>query len=67
MNETDHRLLALVDGVVDMDEERLPLREAQAALVLLRMMAENGGDGSYAARHLSGNLERRLPSEGAPT
>ncbi|ARH89535.1 MULTISPECIES: hypothetical protein [Streptomyces] len=70
MNETDHRLLALVDGVVDMDEERLPLltlREAQAALVLLRMLAENGGEGSYAARHLSGNLERRLPSEGTPT
>ncbi|MFJ9406565.1 hypothetical protein [Streptomyces sp. NPDC101393] len=38
----DDRLLALVDGVVDVDETRLPLltlREAQAAVELLRRLA----------------------------
>ncbi|MEU5208707.1 hypothetical protein [Streptomyces sp. NPDC020742] len=66
MNETDHRLLALVDGVVDIDEERLPLltlREAQAAVALLQLLAGIGGEGCYAARHLAANLARRLPAE----
>ena len=60
------RLLGLVDGVVDMDEQRLPLltlREAQAAVELLQLLANSDGVGAYAARHLAGNLARRLPVE----
>lgn len=67
MNDVDDRLLGLVDNVVDVDEQRQPLltlREAQAAVELLRMLAEGGGEGAFAARHLAGNLARRLPTEG---
>ncbi|MFE4016943.1 hypothetical protein ACFXPZ_05835 [Streptomyces sp. NPDC059101] len=65
MSEMNDRLLSLVDGVVDLDEERLPLltlREAQAAIELLRLLAAGTGEGSHAARHLARNLGRRLPS-----
>ncbi|AWN31792.1 hypothetical protein DKG71_00410 [Streptomyces sp. NEAU-S7GS2] len=61
----DDRLLSLVDGVVDVDEKRLPLltlREAQAAVQLLQRLAEGGGEGAQAARHLAGSLARRLPA-----
>ncbi|WEB44828.1 hypothetical protein MOV08_39805 [Streptomyces yunnanensis] len=60
------RLLSLVDGVVDLDEPRLPLltlREAQAAIELLRLLAAGNGEGAHAARHLARSLVRRLPSE----
>ncbi|MFB7629626.1 hypothetical protein ACFC0M_01555 [Streptomyces sp. NPDC056149] len=60
------RLLSLVDGVVDLDEERLPLltvREARAAIELLRLLAAGNGEGAHAARHLARNLVRRLPTE----
>ncbi|MEW1657642.1 MULTISPECIES: hypothetical protein [unclassified Streptomyces] len=66
MSEMNDRLLSLVDGVVDLDEERLPLltlREARAAIELLRLLASGNGEGSYAARHLARNLVRRLPTE----
>lgn len=66
MNEVDDRLLGLVDDVVDADEQRLPLltlREARAAVELLRMLAAGNGEGAFAARHLAGNLARRLPAE----
>ncbi|WP_407549082.1 hypothetical protein QOM21_08205 [Streptomyces sp. Pv4-95] len=66
MSDMDDRLLALVDGVVDSDEARLPLltlREARAAVELLQRLAAHEGDGAYAARHLAGNLARRLPAE----
>ncbi|GAU69245.1 hypothetical protein ACFY12_10290 [Streptomyces sp. NPDC001339] len=64
MSDMDDRLLGLVDGVVDADEERLPLltlREAQAAVELLRLLSSRDGEGAFAARHLAGNLARRLP------
>lgn len=63
----DDRLLGLVAGVVDMDEPRLPvltLREARATVELLQLLAARDGEGAYAARHLAGNLARRLPAEG---
>ena len=66
MSNMDDRLLALVDGVVDAEEKRLPLltlREAQAAVELLQRLAAHEGDGAYPARHLAGNLARRLPAE----
>ncbi len=66
MSDVDDRLLGLVDGVVDVDEQRLPLltlREARAAVELLQLLAEADGDGAYAARHLAGNLARRMPAE----
>ncbi|MFG2895386.1 hypothetical protein [Streptomyces sp. NPDC048248] len=62
----DDRLPASVDGVVDGDKTRLPLltlREAQAAVELLRQLATHEGDGAFAARHLAGNLARRLPTD----
>lgn len=67
MSDMDDRLLGLVDGVVDVDEPRLPLltlREARAAVELLQLLATRDGEGAYAARHLAGNLARRLPAEG---
>ncbi|MCK7626062.1 hypothetical protein MUU72_23640 [Streptomyces sp. RS10V-4] len=67
MGDMNDRLLSLVDGVVDLDEERLPLltlREARAAVELLRLLASGSGEGSHAARHLERSLVRRLPSEG---
>lgn len=48
-----------------MDEQRLPLltvREARAAVELLQLLAGGDGEGAYAARHLAGNLARRLPA-----
>ena len=69
MSDMDDRLLALVDGVVDVDEARLPLltlREAQAAVELLRRLAAHEGDGAYAAWHLAGNLACQLPAESSP-
>ncbi|MCB5906163.1 hypothetical protein [Streptomyces pinistramenti] len=62
----DYRLLSLVDGVVDGDDERLPLltrREARAAVELLQLLAEGKGSGARAARHLAANIARRLPGE----
>lgn len=64
MSEMDDRLLGLVDSVVDADEERLPLltlREARAAVELLQVLSAGDGEGAHAARHLAGNLLRRLP------
>ncbi|UYB43961.1 hypothetical protein SLV14_007004 [Streptomyces sp. Je 1-4] len=49
MSDIDDRLLALVDGVVDCDEQRLPLltlREAQAAVELLQLLGFSSGEGS---------------------
>ncbi|MFD0169234.1 hypothetical protein ACFVJH_34670 [Streptomyces decoyicus] len=66
MSDIDDRLLALVDSVVDCDEQRLPLltlREARAAVELLQLLGSGGGEGAYAARHLAGNMARRLPPE----
>ncbi|MEU9116412.1 hypothetical protein AB0D04_32830 [Streptomyces sp. NPDC048483] len=66
MGELDDRLLALVDSVIDVDEERLPLLtrgEARAAVELLQLLASRSGEGAFAARHLAGNLTRRLPSD----
>ncbi|WP_406220548.1 hypothetical protein [Streptomyces decoyicus] len=65
MSDIDDRLLALVDSVVDCDEQRLPLllREARAAVELLQLLGSGGSEGAYAARHLAGNLARRLPAE----
>ncbi|SHL48250.1 hypothetical protein [Streptomyces yunnanensis] len=66
MSDMNDRLLSLVDGVVDLDEPRLPLltlREAQAAIELLRLLAAGNAEGSHAARHLARSLVRRLPSE----
>ncbi|MGA4875883.1 hypothetical protein [Streptomyces lydicamycinicus] len=63
----DDRLLSLVDGVADVDEQRLPLltlREARAAVDLMQLLAARGGEGAYAARHLAGILARRLPADG---
>ncbi|MEU9124894.1 hypothetical protein AB0C96_34450 [Streptomyces sp. NPDC048506] len=60
----DDRLLGLVDGVVDADEERLPLltlREARAAVELLNLLSSRDAEGAFAARHLAANLARRLP------
>ena len=67
MSDIDDRLLALVDSVVDCDEQRLPLltlREARAAVELLQLLGAGSGEGAYAARHLAGNLARRLPTDG---
>ncbi|MFG2138352.1 hypothetical protein [Streptomyces sp. NPDC048650] len=67
MSDMDDRLLALVDGVVDFDEERAPLltlREARAAVELLRLLGSRDGEGAHAARRLAGNLARRLPADG---
>ncbi|MFH8574303.1 hypothetical protein [Streptomyces sp. NPDC017993] len=67
MSDLDDRLLSLVDTVVDADEQRLPLltlREARAAVELLQLLARGEGNGSFAARHLAGNLARRLPTDG---
>ncbi|MGA5565313.1 hypothetical protein ACPCUV_29670 [Streptomyces platensis] len=66
MSEIDGRILALVDSVVASDEKRLPLltlSEARAAIELLQLLSASNSDGSYAARHLAGNLARRLPAE----
>ncbi|MEV7471843.1 hypothetical protein AB0O20_35930 [Streptomyces kronopolitis] len=66
MSDTDDRLLALVDSVIACDEKRLPLLtlpEARAAIELLQMLSAGNGEGAYAARHLAGNLARRLPAE----
>ncbi|WJY43245.1 hypothetical protein QT196_38970 (plasmid) [Streptomyces sp. P9-2B-2] len=66
MSDIDDRLLALVDSVVAYDEKRLPLltlREARATIELLQLLSASNGAGSYAARHLAGNLARRLPAE----
>ncbi|MBT2506552.1 hypothetical protein J7I98_11720 [Streptomyces sp. ISL-98] len=63
----DERLLALVDSVINMDEERLSLltrSEARAVVELLQLLASNSGEGAYAARRIAGILARRLPSEG---
>ncbi|RXS84194.1 hypothetical protein EST92_11590 [Streptomyces sp. TM32] len=63
----DDRLLGMIDNVGDVDEERMPLltlREAQAAVELLQLLTDSNGDGAFAARHLAGNLARRLPAEG---
>ncbi|WP_406481274.1 hypothetical protein [Streptomyces platensis] len=65
MSDIDDRLLALVDSVVACDERRLPLltlREARAAIELLQLLSAGDGAGAYAARHLAGNLARRLPA-----
>ncbi|UKY54270.1 hypothetical protein [Streptomyces inhibens] len=62
----DDRLLGPVDGVVDLNEQCLPLltlREARAAVELLQLLAAGDGEGAYAARHLAGNLARRPPAE----
>lgn len=67
MSDIDDRLLALVDGVVDCDEQRLPLltlREAQAAVELLQLLGFSSGEEAYAARHLAGNLARRIATDG---
>lgn len=67
MSELDEQLLDLVEGVVDVDEQRLSLltlREAQAAVELLQLVADRDGEGAFAARHLAGSLARRLPAEG---
>ncbi|MEE6264926.1 MULTISPECIES: hypothetical protein [Streptomyces] len=65
MSELDDRLLDLIEGIVDEDEQRLPLLtlpEARAAVELLQLLAEGTGKGAFAARHLAGNLARRLPA-----
>ncbi|MGD3112434.1 hypothetical protein [Streptomyces sp. YGL11-2] len=67
MSELDDRLLGLIDTVVDVDEQRLPLltlREARAAVELLQLLAAGSSEGAFAARHLAGNLARRLPADG---
>jgi hypothetical protein len=47
-----------------LEDDRLQaLREAQAPVELLRKLAAHEGDGAYAARHLAGNLARRLLAE----
>ncbi|MFF4283179.1 hypothetical protein ACFY0Z_30905 [Streptomyces kronopolitis] len=66
MNDIDDRLLAVVDSVVACDEKRLPLLtlgEARAAIELLQLFSASNSAGAYAARHLAGNLARRLPAE----
>ncbi|MEE4419576.1 hypothetical protein [Streptomyces bugieae] len=66
MSELDDRLLDLVEGITDEDQQRLPLltlREAQAAVELLQLLADTSDEGACAARHLAGRLARRLPAE----
>ncbi|WP_438489531.1 hypothetical protein [Streptomyces sp. S186] len=49
----------------EVDEQRLPLLtlgEARAAVELLQLLATGDGEGAFAARHLAGNLARRLPA-----
>ncbi|KIZ15636.1 hypothetical protein [Streptomyces natalensis] len=63
----DERLLTLVDNAIYNDEERLPLLtlgEARAAVELLQLLAAAPSEGAVAARHLAGNLARRLPADG---
>ncbi|MEV7471650.1 hypothetical protein AB0O20_34920 [Streptomyces kronopolitis] len=67
MSDIDDRLLALVDNVVDWDEQRLPLltlHEARAVVELLQLLGSGSGEGAYAARHLAGSLARRMPNDG---
>ncbi|MFF9785161.1 hypothetical protein [Streptomyces nigrescens] len=57
------------DSIVAYDEKHLPLltlREARSAIELLQLLSASHSDhdaGAYAARHLAGNLARRLPAE----
>ncbi|MGD3112777.1 hypothetical protein [Streptomyces albospinus] len=40
----------------------LTLHEARAAVELLQLLSASNGEGAYAARHLAGNLARRIPA-----
>ncbi|MER7151236.1 hypothetical protein [Streptomyces lydicus] len=65
MSEVDDRLLDQIDSVANAEEPRLPLltmREARAVVELLQLLAAPDAEGGPAARHLAGNLARRLPA-----
>ncbi|GGU86929.1 hypothetical protein GCM10010211_61260 [Streptomyces albospinus] len=65
MSEVEDRILSLIDNVTSVDEPRLsllPLRETHATVELLQLLTKGNGEGAFAARHLAGNLGRRMPA-----
>ncbi|MFD3520460.1 hypothetical protein [Streptomyces sp. NPDC058653] len=62
ITEVEERLHDLLDS----PDDRLPLislREAQAAVLLLRVLASGDGDGHVAAHRLASRIANRLPPD----